>query len=231
MKEVFQKLVELFPTYFDNLLALATGPKRFVAGKIAGEGRRMDDAMVFLAISFLLSWALKIPLVKSDPLIELGGDAVYSLILAVAYGCALLVAWRIAGGKADARDVLTIHFYYWGVGLFILAATYLSMVGILRALSPDLYKQILKVIEDGGAPKFFLDDGERLFMSRGFRCAMVAWFLGASALLAWFIAGWGAYRTLHGATKRRSVAAGVLFVVSCIPVWAFTLFLTNALVK
>jgi hypothetical protein len=231
MKEVFQKLVELFPAYFDNLLTLATGPKRFVAGKMSGEGRHIDDAMVFLAISFLLSWALKIPLVKSDPLIELVGDAVFFLTLAVSAGCALLVAWRIAGGKADARDVLTTHFYYWGVGLFIMAITYLSMIGILRALDPDLYKELLKAVEEGNAPKYFLKGGERLFARRGFRFAMVAWFLGASALLAWFIAGWGAYRKLHGATKRRSVAAGFLFLVSGIPVWVFALFLANALVK
>src|SRR4030095_6762655 len=116
MKDLFEKLIGLVPAYFDALLPLVTGPKHFIAKRVSRDKSAMQKALVFLAVSFLIGWILKIPLSRKDnPLLELGPDGVFVLIYIMTYGAALCLAWRIAGGRAEIQRFLIIHFYYSGV--------------------------------------------------------------------------------------------------------------------
>lgn len=231
MKEIFERLVGLVPAYFDALLPLLTGPKRFIAGRLASDEPAMQKALVFLAVSFSIGWILKIPLSRGDPLLELGADAVFVLMYVMAYGAALYLAWRIAGAEAQIQKFLTIHFYYAGILLLLATGLYLSFMGTIRAFDPALYKEIYDAAYGGTSGAFFIKNSERLIANASYRFALWVQIAGYMAIVTWIVAGWGAYRELSRLSRLRSMVAGLLFFVFCFPVTAMVFVVANALVK
>jgi hypothetical protein len=232
MKELFEKLVRLIPAYFDALLPLITGPKAFIRERLGGDGTPLQDALLFLAISFAIGWILKIPLSRGGPpLLELGTDAAFELSLVMAYGAALILAWRTVGGRANVRKFLTIHFYYSGILSFIMSGLFLGTMGTLRAADPVLYRQIYEAAYGGNFAVFLIENSERLIASRGFRWSLWVQLAGYGAAMAWILAGWGAYRELNGISRIRSGLAGLMFCLFCVPVAALTFVIANALIK
>ncbi len=136
MKDLLEKLIGLIPAYFDDLLPLVSGPKRFIAKRLSSDELAMQKALIFLAVSFLIGWVLKIPLLRGDPFLELGTDSAFVLIQVMAYGGALYLAWRIAGGSAAMQKFLTIHFYYSGILKLIETSLHLGIMGTIRAADP-----------------------------------------------------------------------------------------------
>ena len=231
MKEIFEKLVGLIPAYFEALFPLLTGPKRFIAARLSSDEPAMSKALVFLAISFAIGWILKIPLSRGDPLLELGTGGAFELVNVLAYGTALYLAWRIAGGKAGLQKFLTIHFYYAGILLLLATGLYLGFAGTIRAIDPALYKDLHDAAYAGNLAAFLVDNQARLLASSAYRASLPVQFAVFGALLAWIFAGWGAYRALNRLSRLRSTMAGLLFVVFCFPVTAFVFVVGNALIK
>jgi len=231
MKEILERLVGLVPAYFEALLPLLTGPKRFIAARLCGDASAMQKALVFLAVSFAIGWVLKMPLSRGDPLLELGADAVFAFVYVVAYGVALYLAWRIAGARSGLQQFLTIHFYYAGILLLLVTGLYLGTMGTLRAGDPALFKEIHDATYAGKLATFLHENLQRLIASAAYRLSLPVQIAGFGAMLAWIFAGWGAYRQLNGLSRLRSFGAGLLFLVFCLPVTAFVFVLGNALVK
>jgi hypothetical protein len=231
MKELLEKLIGLIPAYFGDLLPLISGPKSFIAKRISGDEPAMQKALIFLAVSFLIGWALKTPWLRGDPFLELATDGAFVLIYVLAYGGALYLAWRIAGGRAEIQKFLTIHFYYSGILGFIQTILALGMMGTIRAADPVLYKEIYDVAYSGNMVLFAINNSERLIASPGYRFSLLVQFVGFGAMLTWIFVGWGAYRELNQLSKVRSFMAGLLFFVFCIPVEALTFLIANALIK
>jgi hypothetical protein len=231
MKELLEKLIGLIPAYFDALFPLVTGPKHFIAERLSSDESAMQKALIFLAVSFLIGWVLKIPLRREDPLFELGSDGVFVLIYVMTYGGALYLAWCIAGGRAEIQKFLTIHFYYSGVLSLLGTSTYLGTMGTIRAADPGLYKEIYDAAYGGNIAAFFIKNSERLLASSGYRLSLWVQFVGYGVMLTWIFIGWGAYRALNRLSKVRSIMAGLLFLVFCFPVAVLTFVIANALVK
>jgi hypothetical protein len=231
MKELLEKLIGLIPAYFDALFPLVTGPKHFIAERLSSDESAMQKALIFLAVSFLIGWLLKIPLSRGDPLLELGSDGVFVLICVLTYGGALYLAWRIAGGRAEIQKFLTIHFYYSGVLKLLETSTYVGAMGTIRAADPALYKEIYDAAYGGNIAAFVIKNSERLLASSGYRLSLCVQFVGYGVMLIWIFIGWGAYRALNRLSKVRSAVAGLLFLVFCFPVAALTFVIANALVK
>jgi hypothetical protein len=232
MKEIFERLVGLIPAYFEALFPLLTGPKRFIAERLSSDESAMEKALIFLAISFAIGWILKIPLSRSgDPLLDLGTGSVFQLMNVLAYGTALYLAWRIAGGRAGLQKFLTIHFYYAGVLLLLETGLYLGFAGTIRAFDPALFKELHDAIYAGNFAAFLIENHERLLASSAYRASFLVQFAGFGAMLAWIFAGWGAYRALNRLSRLRSMGAGLLFFIFCLPVTGFIFVVGNALVK
>src|SRR5512138_1938426 len=137
MKELLERVVDVIPAYVTDFLGLIAGPKRFISDRLDQEEPAIQGALVFFGASFAISWIIQAPLMQPDyplqPLSNLGTDAVFVLICGGAYGAAICLAWRLVGGKAGLSLFFVIHFYYAGVLLVIMAATFLVMMGIIRA--------------------------------------------------------------------------------------------------
>lgn len=232
VKELLERVVGVFPVYFDGLLSLLSGPKTYVAERLKVDGpSALKNALLFLGITHLLQWTLKIPLERGDPLLGLSSDTVFVLILILSYGAALLMAWRLVGARIELRTFFTVHFYFSAIFLVLMAILFLCMTGVLRMLDPALYARILEATHNGSALTFMTQNIEQLIGNRAYRASMVAQFLGMSGILLWMFAGWGAYRELGGVSRTRSFLAAILFAVFCVPVLVVTNAIATALVK
>ena len=63
-----EKLLGFIPAYFDDLLSLVSGPKRFIAERLSRDELAMQKALVFLVVSIFISWGLQTPWIQSNPL-------------------------------------------------------------------------------------------------------------------------------------------------------------------
>ena len=231
MKDLFEKLIELIPTYLNDLFSLLSGPKRFIAERISGNEPAMEKALVFLSISFFIGWILKISLIRGDPFIELGSDAIFTLIYVLAYGGVLYAAWFIVGGRSDFKKFMTIHFYFAAILKIMMSFIFLGMMGAIRMVDPALYKDIFDAAYSGGIATFLISNKQQLLQNTGYRLSIMVQFVGFGAMLAWIFVGWGAYRELNQLSRLQSFAAGLLFILFCLPVTALMFLIANSLVK
>ena len=228
MNELIEKGLGLFPQYFRDLIALLTGPKRFVAGRLHEEGL-FERSLLFLAFSYACGFILKAPTYSGNLMVELGAGAAFTLAQAVGFGIAIWLAWRAVGGRGTLGDSLVISFYYAGVIELLATFMYGSFIGTLRAGDASLYTRLLDAARNGTMVQLLLDP-DSLLDSRPFRIALLIALPFMAAFAVWVIAGWGAYRVQHRVARLRSAIAFCLFVVFSLPVAALTFVVANGLV-
>ena len=191
----------------------------------------MEGPLRFVALSFMINWIIKLPLGRSDPIVELATDGAFVLAYVLLYGAAICLAWRIVGGRAGLKQFFAIHFYYAGMLLLIMACFFLATMGLLRALDPALYRELYTAAYSGNLPSFVLQNMDRLWDNPAYKLSLILQVLGFATGLAWIVIGWGAYRALNKLTRARAWVAGVLFMLFCLPIAGFTFLIANALMK
>ena len=228
MNALIEKGVGLFPQYFRDLIALLTGPKGFVAGRLREEGL-FERSLLFLAFSYGSGFILKAPTYKGDLLVEFGAGAAFTLVQAVGFGIAIWLAWRVVGGRGTLGESLAISFYYAGVIELLATFMYVALIGTIRMGDVSLYTRLLESAHNGTIVQL-LSDTDRLLASRPFQLALLLELPFIAAFAVWVIAGWGAYRVQHSVTRLRSVIAFFVFVVFSLPVAGLTFVVANGLV-
>ena len=134
--------------YFVDLFDMVSGPKRFLAGRLARHEATSNEALRFLAISFALMFVMQLPLARSNPLAELVEDITFFLGYVLLYGCAVFLAWRLVGAAAPVYRYFMIHFYVSGVLKLILSVSYVVARGILRS-DPAAYEEVMSSVVSG----------------------------------------------------------------------------------
>jgi len=216
-------------SYFADLFDLLSGPKRFLADRRATHGTSLDAGAVrFLAISFLLTVLVELPLARGNLLFELVADAAFVTVLALLFGWVVYIAWRLVRTAAPMHQVFAIHFYLSGVLKLLATAWYLAVRGLLRS-DPALYEEILTRAERGDL-LWAATNAERLSGYRMGQMVALIFLCGLGATFLWVVVGWGAYRQLTGVSRARSLLAFLLFSIICIPVYIITVLLAAALV-
>ena len=228
MNELLQKGLALFPEYFRDLIALTTGPKRFVAERLR-EDRLIERALIFLGISYGFGFLLKASLIQQDLWRELASGAAFTLLQSVAYGAAIWLAWRAVGGRGTLAGTLVITFYYTAVIDFILIIVLYGLLGTIRAFDPVMHTEFREAARNGTMLQLALQT-DRLLASRGVRLAMIALPFLCLSVAAWLVAGWGGYRAQHDVERVRGIPAFVLFALICVPVTIVMFILANALI-
>ena len=228
MNALIEKGVGLFPQYFRDLIALLTGPKLFVQGRLREEGL-FERSLLFLAFSYGSGFILKAPTYKGDLLVEFGAGAAFTLVQAVGFGIAIWLAWRVVGGRGTLGESLAISFYYAGVIELLATFMYVALIGTIRMGDVALYTRLLEAAHNGTIVQLF-SDTDRLLASRPFQLALLMELPFIAAFAVWVIAGWGAYRVQHGVARLRSVIAFFVFVVFALPVAGLTFVVANGLV-
>lgn len=112
---IAKRLLSYPVTYIQELFELVSGPKRFVAQHRAEGTLTIGRGFAFLAFSILI----KLFAPPHGTLSMLGADIFFILAEVMMSGLALVVAWRIIGGKAKLLDFLPIHLYYCAIFGFL----------------------------------------------------------------------------------------------------------------
>jgi hypothetical protein len=229
--EFFNSLVGVVPEYLGDVLALTSGPKRFVADRLAKRESRWQEGFLFFAISFTLTFAVCVPFVRTDALHELISDAPFVAAYVVLFGYATFFAWRLVGATAPIQPFFLIHFYFAGVLKLMLTATFMVGMGVLRGGDPALYQQVIAAAAGGDFLGLMANAHELFVEHPAWRVTLLVCVGGYGAMFAWVVIGWGAYRKLAGVGKLRSFLAFVLYCVFCVPIYALTLALATAVTR
>jgi hypothetical protein len=147
--ELLERILRFIPSYLGNLLEVARGPKQFIRKRLSHQEHQFENALVFLGISFVIGWVLKLSMDRKNPGIELLIGAGFILMVVLGYGAAVLVAWRTVRGRADIQKIFTIHFYYSGVLILFTSCWFMAIMGILKAGSPQLYANMMNSVNTG----------------------------------------------------------------------------------
>ena len=159
---------------------------------------------------------------------ELVRDGGFSLIFAIVFGGALYLAWHWVGGRGAIVQFLTISFYYGGVVKLMMTMLFLAIIGTMETVDPSLYTEFLTAATNGTLPLFLEDNLDRISSSPAYQWSLWVQVPGFAAILAWWIAAWGGYRQFYKVSRMRSAAAGLLFVVLCVPAAALTFVIANS---
>jgi hypothetical protein len=238
MNDLVKLIFAQIPKYLFNFFDLVSGPKRFVRKRNVYNDQSLTEAMTFLAISFVLTLILKVPFVSADVfwwhMATLGLQALIEMAL---LATALRLAWTLVGGRAPFGRFFITFCYYYAVGLIGLEVFTVLAYGIAKVWDLELYALLVEAYKGKsfGNPKLQAyvvkaagsGDFEKLLPLAAVN--LMIW-LGVAALLAWTIAGWGAYRELTTLTKKRSVLAGIISICLYPIVFLLTFLLYSVLI-
>jgi len=225
VKELLERVITLVPAYFADLIQFTAGPKQFLSTRTPA----LNDGLIFLALSFVLTFIIQLPLARTDPLLEAASDAAFVFGYVVLYGYAVLLSWRVVGGKAPIERFFAIHFYVAGVLKLIMSATFMTIMGLLRMGDPTRYEEMNKAVYAGNA-MWFVTNADRLKDQPVWQVAALIAVTGMAAMLAWIVVTWGAYRDLNRLSRQRSAVAFALFCAACVPIYIVTSIIANALI-
>jgi hypothetical protein len=203
MKELFEKIIGRLPIFGRELIALLTGPKRFIAGLDLRSPRAMSDAFIFLGISIVIALVAQLPLMPraAEPLVAaaIAIEVVIGFVLEVAI---LRVLWKMVGGTLGFRELLLVSCYFVGAATLLGLGAMLVAIGIVKLVqgkSADVLASTLSIVV-------------------------------LLALFVWTFIVWGSYRQLNGVTKLRSGIVLAIFVVLTPFLYVLQYLMLNAII-
>lgn len=221
MNDLIKLVFAQIPKYLVNFFKLVSGPKRFVRKKNVYNDKSLTEALTFLAVSFVITLILKTPLIPSDVNFwqYIATVGLLTLIEMALLATALRFSWELVGGRAPFGRFLITFCYYYAVSLIGLQVFTILAYGFAKVWDPGLYAVLIEAYKDKGFRNTNLGEYVAKAAASGdirkllplAAVSLMMW-LGMAALLAWTIAGWGAYRELTTLAKKKSVWAGVIFI-------------------
>jgi hypothetical protein len=225
-KDLMAKLIAALPNYIVDLTSIVSSPKRFVLQRASSAESPLIDALIFLVLSSAIALGLQLPFMQQNAF-DLSTQLSFSVLVIVAFGGVVCLAWRCVKGTGSIINHFVIHFYYAGVLDMIAACYFMSFIGIFRIADRHLCGEFMMAI-CRGETDWVLRNYERLMASNaGIPLQLMASFFVSVSLL-WIIAGWGAYRELNQLSRLRSAIAFILFVGFSIPVMTVASFMASA---
>jgi hypothetical protein len=215
--------------YLADLGGLVSGPKRFLAERLTRGESGLEEALRFLAFSFLFTVVLELPLARGNPLFEILADAGFVVAYVLLFGCAVYLAWHLVGASAPFHRFITAYFYLAAVGKIIQTLFYVTARGLLRS-DRALYDEVMTNIYRGDLA-WFTTNMTTLSGNRVFQLSQLVLLCGWGVMFAWLLVGWGSFRELTGMTRSRSVLAFLIFCIISVPIYILTVLISAALVS
>ncbi len=234
MKDLVEKALPYLPRYLTELGRLLTGPKRFIAKRDLRSDETFAQALVFAAVSIVLTVVATMPLYPGkDVWGRMGAWAVGCIVNGALLSLALRIAWRAVGGNAPLRSFFVAYAYFYGALAILFAASLLLFAGLLRGVVPNVHAWFVQQL---GAPlsiAAFRDGQMHLELTRA-EAGHVLWiaavFIASQlGLAAWTVVAWGAFRELNRASRARSAVALLIASLLAVPSLLAGVFVTNAM--
>lgn len=218
----FSDLARQVPRFTNQILGLVSGPKRFATRLDLQALDTLPDALILYVIALMINFILESPFVSlmQEFWTAAALTAVFHVLALFILTSLLFISWRIVGGKGDFRGHLILTLYFWGISVVIWSLSAFAARGVMKVLRPEsfnLYEEYMEFLflnsNEIKAERFgALHDSNELLFS------MFVLLAGFLVLLAWFIATWGAFRSLNDQTRVRSLGAMLLFLILAYPI-------------
>jgi len=225
MKDLLEKVLAHIPKYVRDLMSVLSGPKSFLRERNRGTGDELEQALIFLGMTFSLVFLIQFPLLYSGREFWAAfatqlGILLLTLVLAA---FALRLAWKCVGGKATAVRLLETYCYLSGGATFLLIVPLMMSLLVLKEFVPYAFQVSTTLRDDAGRsildPDVLLKLQAELALHPQAELAYtVLHYIGLSLVAVFAVIGWGAYREINGVSKAKSALAFVLLVIFCVPV-------------
>ena len=223
MGDLLQYL-KLVPGYVLDLIALLSGPKRFLADRNSATQENLAKAFLFFLISSVIALIFRA--------YGLDSPTDFTTLLlrsALAWGAALLVAavviavsWAIVRKPVAVQAVLLTQAYILAILIVVLNIGVAAEANVLAMYRPELYNKIRNLYR---AEQFDYGEVGRLTQPDPLAAGdpvvgqiAIIQLLAIAVAIAWVIATWGAYRHLNGASRIRSALAFTICLALFMPV-------------
>jgi len=210
MNDLISKILHSIPQYLSDLFSIISGPKTFVAKHNRKPEKAQVGALLFFGVSVSIVVLLEglIP-PKEDLWSLLLKEVARWGIAACLLPGALMVAWRLVGGKSSFKGNFVTLLYFLSV--MILVANVALLIGL-------------------GAFQSFADGADES-KHPTLVALLVLWVVViVGGVLTWFFTiCWGAFRQLNKLSKARSFVALLIFLPLAFVVVLIAEFLGNGM--
>lgn len=225
MKEMIEKLLAVFPAYVRQLIGLFSGPKRFISNLDFDTPGALQDALIFIAVSYGIASVANLPLLpEKQNREEFFGLLAVVLALDLLLTIAITVlSWKIVGGKFDLKRLTIAISYFSGVGALLGAVPAWIGLGLAGLIDP-VHLREMKQQASGAA----LLDPIEVVKSPAFLIMVGMICVGLFGGYIWNFCVWGAYRAMAGLSKARSgFAFGIFAILNLVLVMADVLMTSS----
>ncbi|MDX2041380.1 MAG: hypothetical protein SF097_09025 [Acidobacteriota bacterium] len=177
------------PRYLSAFYQTLTSPKSIADNKAKITATIFNEALLFLAISVLITVLIRLPLIGRDKtsVIVLASYVVWAVCVLLSMTSVVKLAWRIVGGKMAFVRYLALNCYYFGV--FMVVGHFISLASF----------------SVGKAAK-------------SVALSIVVAAIGFLAFSVWGISAWRVYQQLNSIGWLRSLGALSITLIAVIPV-------------
>jgi TIR domain len=147
--------------FIQDLFALITGPKRFIDERSKAKALKIGPALGFLATTKLVLWPIP-PYTNMNVIAWVASNTVFLFAEVFIFLTILLLAWRIAGGKATFSDYLPIYLYYKAIFGFLIEVGNKIFFEIVRISDQQLYRDFMNAVLSGNGIRFVIDKPDRM---------------------------------------------------------------------
>lgn len=210
-----QSIFAYLPYYLRDFGAALIGPKQLLALKNSRAEEVYSESLMFILVSFLITFALMASrpfYLQESVWTFVAQQAVIGVFVISLTLAALHIAWRLVGGTASIISVFVTSAYIVGVSSVLMSLVALFAQGFVRVFDPDFYEMIVRSRGDT-----FMENPPTSRLG-GVQFAIVS--AGYLIIGFWCLRAWGAFRHLHGLSKRHSRRAllvfSMLFIVALV---------------
>ncbi|MFM0259958.1 hypothetical protein [Paraburkholderia sediminicola] len=210
MGDLIKEILPALPNFFSDLIEIFSGPKSFLISIDFNTRKTLTRAVIFLGVSTLVTYLSQIWYIerwKTEPLADFFEYLVINGMTFFFDVLLLKLAWRLAGGKAEFKKLVTFAAYEGGAGYLIGSFVSLLGAGVARTIDPT------------GFPALVALDTTRILEtpSVAVYIVLIAAFFYILFANIWLFLVWGAFREINEVPRLRSAMAFVLYYAFSIP--------------
>ena len=206
MSDAVKQTLSAIPRFAQDFVNLLIAPLASSSGERVFNPTKFREALVFLAVSLLITLLLKTPVIgrNAEAVSYLAADAIWKFFVVLIVSCAICIAWRLFGVNKPLGAYLVAGFFFFGVFSVLSHAILLINFWLASPLSTINL-----------APA----DRKAVFI---FLCL---------ALLVWMLVAWYAYIEYSGCTSGKGMAALIVAMLISAPALGLGFILREAILS
>jgi hypothetical protein len=215
VKELLERLLKQLPGYLPEMAQLLAGPKTAMLRWIDEARGDLTRPLVFVGLAIAIGFLLQVPQLakEQDFTVHASSMGLFKLLALVSLAAIIHLLFRMLGGHAPFSATFSAYLYLVSPLYVVLVVVELASQGVLRAYDPTLAAAVhvdpSLLFDQAGTARRFAETRPDLALAYS-----LLNYVRLALWIGWFVACWGAFRILHGVSRWRSAAAGLLTTIA-----------------